>query len=175
MSQVYCRWNQESEQESKQEDRTDKKLRLSALCTAAALRISTWCKSLSLLISVLIKTLQEWHEAHTLIDSDAEVNFISQQWVKKNNLSDTENQSCEIKTIDDYYVKFYDHWDLETWVMNSEFIIQKTLTCLQNSWNLKLWFYSWLFLTINCQFHHWLSCLNVKSTELFKWSYQWRF
>ena len=50
--------------------------------------------------------------AFALIDLGAEANFISQMWVKENNLPDTSDLPCEVKALDGHYIKSYRHHTL---------------------------------------------------------------
>jgi len=67
---------------------------------------------------IQICTLQRLYNAFALIDSETEVNFISQHWMKENNLPDTDNLPHEIQALNKHYIKFYSHHILEVQIMN---------------------------------------------------------
>ncbi len=60
------------------------------------------------MISVLTNVSEKMREAHCLIDSEVERNFILQSWVKEHKLSKNHATLKQIQTIDDHCILCYD-------------------------------------------------------------------
>ncbi len=81
----------------------------------------------ALMILVLTNVSERMREAHYLIDSEIEWNFILQSWVKEHKLSKNHAILKQIQTIDDHWILCYD-----TYQINIELIDHKKV---RKSWN----------------------------------------
>ena len=83
----------------------------------------------ALMISVLTNVFERMHEAHCLIDSEIERNFILQSWVNEHKLSKNHVTLKQIQKINDRWILCYD-----THQINIELINHKKV---YKSWNIE--------------------------------------
>jgi len=83
----------------------------------------------ALMISLLTNVFKKMHEAHCLIDSEIEWNFILQSWVKEHKLLKNYTTLKQIQMIDDHWIFCYDMYQI-----NIELIDHKKVC---KSWNIE--------------------------------------
>ncbi len=83
--------------------------------------------SRALMISVLTNVSEKVREAHCLIDSEIERNFILQSWVKEHELLKNHAILKQIQTIDDRWILCYDMHQIDIELINHEKV--------RKSWN----------------------------------------
>ncbi len=83
----------------------------------------------ALMISVLTNVFERMHEAHCLIDSEVERNFILQSWVKEHELSKNHAILKQIQMINDHWILCYDIHQIDIELINHEKV--------RKSWNIE--------------------------------------
>ncbi len=83
--------------------------------------------SRALMMSVLTNVSERMREAHCLIDSEIERNFISQSWVKEHELSKNHATLKQIQTINDRWILCYDMHQIDIELINHKKV--------RKSWN----------------------------------------
>ena len=85
--------------------------------------------SCALMISVLTNVSERMHEAHCLIDSEIERNFILQSWVKKHKLLKNHATLKQIQTINNHWILCYDTHQINIELIDHEKVCK--------SWNIE--------------------------------------
>ncbi len=86
--------------------------------------------SCALMISVLTNVSEKMREAHCLIDSEIERNFILQSWVKEHKLLKNHAILKQIQMIDDHWILCYDMHQIDIELINHKKV--------RKSWNTEL-------------------------------------
>ncbi len=113
---------------SQSEQRNEKRESLMFIIESLNITTKRWLLH-ALMISVLTNVFERMREAHCLIDSEIERNFILQSWIKEHKLLKNHAILKQIQTIDDHHILCYDTHQIDIKLIDHEKVCK--------SWNIE--------------------------------------